>query len=293
MPNNNKKLARKYFVRRTLLLIAAIAALGGCVWLAVSLAGKSGDKQPPAESLSEASAAPETSSEQEPPSSSEPDPEPEPIDADSDWSLVLANVENPLPEGFAPPELTAITGEYSVDSRIAEAVSRMFAAAKGDGISLVICSAYRSKDYQQTLYDRKIQEFIDAGEDEQEAVATAGTIVAVPGTSEHQTGLALDIVTTSYQVLDEGFAETPAFRWLSEHAQEYGFVLRFPKNKQALTGIIYEPWHYRYVGIDNARRMNESDYCLEEYVYVLGQEKLRAASEASNPPESPADEVEN
>lgn len=99
-----------------------------------------------------------------------------------------------------------------------------------------------------------------------EAQKQAATEAAVPGTSEHQLGLAVDLVDASYQVLDEAQASTPAQQWLMAHCWEYGFILRYPAEKQDITGIIYEPWHYRYVGRDHAQAIRQSGQCLEEFL---------------------------
>lgn len=130
----------------------------------------------------------------------------------------------------------------------------------------MICSSYRTQAKQQELYENKLQRLIEEGYSYENAVTEAGTVVAVPGTSEHQTGLALDIVDASYQILDQGQEDTLVQQWLIEHSWEYGFVLRYPNAKSEITGIIYEPWHYRYVGREAAREMTELDLCLEEYV---------------------------
>ena len=129
----------------------------------------------------------------------------------------------------------------------------------------MLCSAYRSVEKQQQLFDRSQQAYMAQGMSEEEAYAKTATETAIPGTSEHQTGLAADIVTPTYQMLDAGFADTPAGQWLSEHAAEYGFVLRYPQDKQEVTGTIYESWHYRFVGKTHAKLMKESGLCLEEY----------------------------
>lgn len=282
MPRTRRKTPAKFVVRRILLALsitAAVVLLGFAGWnlaeqypgwnLILPGAGSSSSQsEPPADSA--VSSEPVSVSVPEPESSSEPEPpeESEPKPSADDWELLLANPSNPLPEGYVP-ELETVTDNYRVDARIADSVKRMFAQAKEDGISLVICSAYRSVEYQQTLFDNKSKELMDSGKPEDEAVAVAATIIAVPGTSEHHTGLAMDIVTPSYTELDDGFAETPAFAWLSENAANYGFVMRYPKDKQNITKIIYEPWHYRYVGVENAVRMKAADMCLEEYVNAL------------------------
>ena len=119
------------------------------------------------------------------------------------------------------------------------------------------------------MFNRKINQYKAKGYDDNEAYNIAKTIVAIPGTSEHNLGLAADIVTPSYQTLDEGFAQTEAFRWLSENAADYGFILRYPKGKGDITGIIYEPWHYRYVGQAAAKVITEQGICLEEYLHRI------------------------
>ena len=193
---------------------------------------------------------------------------PLPAGSRSDWNLILVNKSNLLPEGFTV-ETASVGGGYEMDARAAEAMNQMIRDGNSQGLNLMVCSAYRSVSYQAGLYERKVQEYINAGYSETEARRIAGTIVAPPGTSEHATGLAADIVSVNYQVLDEGFANTPEFAWLSAHAAEYGFVLRFPSDKQDLTDIIYEPWHYRYVGVEHAHAMNELNMCLEEYVALF------------------------
>ena len=142
----------------------------------------------------------------------------------------------------------------------------MLDACRAAGLEPTICSSYRTQEKQQELYENKIRRLLAEGLSYESAVAEAGTVVAVPGTSEHQTGLALDIVDTSYQHLDEAQENTQVQQWLMEHSWEYGFVLRYPDVKSEVTGIIYEPWHYRYVGVENAKAITESGKCLEEYL---------------------------
>ena len=156
-----------------------------------------------------------------------------------------------------------------------------------DGVELMLCSAYRSIEKQQQLFDRSQQAYMAQGMSEEEAYAKTATETAIPGTSEHQTGLAADIVTPTYQMLDAGFADTPAGQWLSEHAAEYGFVLRYPQDKQEVTGIIYESWHYRFVGKTHAKLMKESGLCLEEYLQQELPEGYTGASEPYDLPKQP------
>ena len=200
-----------------------------------------------------------------------------------EYYLLLANAENPLPQDWSI-QTEEVQNGYEMDKRAAPAMREMIQAAKEDGVELMLCSAYRSVEKQQQLFDRSQQAYMAQGMSEEEAYAKTATETAIPGTSEHQTGLAADIVTPTYQMLDAGFADTPAGQWLSEHAAEYGFVLRYPQDKQEVTGIIYESWHYRFVGKTHAKQMKESGLCLEEY---LQQELPEGYTGASDPYDLP------
>ena len=131
-----------------------------------------------------------------------------------------------------------------------------------------VCSSYRSHKRQKELFAEEVEKYLAKGYSRGEAKAKASNAVAIPGTSEHELGLALDIVDKGYQLLDKGQENTPTQKWLMEHSYEYGFVLRYPTNKIEMTGIIYEPWHYRYVGLKAAKEMYEQGICLEEYLKV-------------------------
>lgn len=199
----------------------------------------------------------------------EPNPAPLPEESGAvspdDWQLLLVNRWNPLPDGYTF-ERTKLKYGHSVDSRAYPDLQEMMDDCRAAGLDPVICSSYRTQAKQQELYENKIQQLTEEGYSYENAVTEAGTVVAVPGTSEHQTGLALDIVDASYQILDQGQEDTRVQQWLIEHSWEYGFVLRYPNAKSEITGIIYEPWHYRYVGREAAREMTELGLCLEEYV---------------------------
>lgn len=138
--------------------------------------------------------------------------------------------------------------------------------------SLVLVSGYRSYAYQKMLYDRKVNLLLTRGMDKEEAFSRASTIVAPPGCSEHQLGLAIDVTSSTLareeDPLIEGFEFTDQGKWLKENAKMYGFILRYPKDKIDLTGISYEPWHYRYVGVNHAKKMSKQNLCMEEYVEV-------------------------
>lgn len=203
-----------------------------------------------------------------------------------EYYLLLANAENPLPQDWSI-QTEEVQNGYEMDKRAAPAMREMIQAAKEDGVELMLCSAYRSVEKQQQLFDRSQQAYMAQGMSEEEAYAKTATETAIPGTSEHQTGLAADIVTPTYQMLDAGFADTPAGQWLSEHAAEYGFVLRYPQDKQEVTGIIYESWHYRFVGKTHAKLMKESGLCLEEYLQQELPEGYTGASEPYDLPKQP------
>jgi D-alanyl-D-alanine carboxypeptidase len=182
-----------------------------------------------------------------------------------DWQLILVNSSNPLEENYKT-KLKTVQNNHKVDERIAEFVLDMMDDAERDGVSLLICSSYRSVSRQQELFDDEVNKYVSAGSSMDEALAEAAYGVAVPGHSEHNTGLALDIVTPEYQILDSGFEKTDAFHWLNENAYKYGFILRYPKDKTDITKIKYEPWHYRFVGLENAERIKKEGICMEEYL---------------------------
>ncbi|MBQ8599106.1 MAG: M15 family metallopeptidase [Oscillospiraceae bacterium] len=184
------------------------------------------------------------------------------------WELLLANPDNPLPEDFTV-ETAAVQGDFMMDARVADVMKQMIADAKEDGVDLMVCSAYRSISRQQELFDAEVAVQMANGKSKEEAEAVTATMIAVPGTSEHHTGLAADIVTPTHQTLDPEFADTDAGKWLQEHAVEYGFILRYPEDKQDITQIIYESWHYRYVGVEHAKAITEQGLCLEEYLEQL------------------------
>lgn len=181
------------------------------------------------------------------------------------WNLLLVNPWNPLPEDFTVA-LTQLGEDQAVDSRIYPELMAMLDDARAQGLSPVVCSSYRTQELQEALYADKIQRLMNQGCTQAEAEAEAGRWVAVPGTSEHQAGLALDIVAQSYPQLDEAQENTPEQQWLMANAHRYGFILRYPEEKSYLTGIGYEPWHYRYVGREAAEEIYGRGICLEEYL---------------------------
>lgn len=182
----------------------------------------------------------------------------------SDWRLILVNKQHPIPEDYEFT-LGTIVGSMQCDERIINDLLAMMQAAKDDGVNLAIRSPYRTLDRQEELFNKKIKNYMAQGMSYMEAYKLASQAVTVPGASEHQIGLALDITSDTYTLLDEGFADTEAGRWLAEHSCEYGFVLRYPEGKEYITSIEYEPWHFRYVGKEAATIMKEEGICLEEF----------------------------
>ncbi len=181
-----------------------------------------------------------------------------------EWNIMLVNKQHPIPEDYEFP-LGTISGSMRCDERIIQPLLDMMKAAKADGVSLIICSPYRDRDRQTMLFNNKVNRYMDAGMSYMDAYNLASQAVTVPGSSEHQVGLAIDIITDNYSSLDEGFGETPAGKWLAANSYKYGFILRYPAGKEAITSIEFEPWHFRYVGVDAATIMAQNDICLEEF----------------------------
>lgn len=187
-----------------------------------------------------------------------------------DWNLLLVNKQHPVPENHTF-ELGTIAGSMKCDARILPELFAMLQAAKDDGVYLAVCSPYRDISRQEMLFNRKIRKHMGNGYSYLEAYKKASQIVTVPGASEHQIGLALDIISNDYTRLDEGFENTSAGKWLKEHSREYGFILRYPRGKEYITGIDYEPWHFRYVGKEAATIIMNQGITLEEFVESISE----------------------
>ncbi|MDR0946798.1 MAG: M15 family metallopeptidase [Ruminococcus sp.] len=189
---------------------------------------------------------------------------------DNEWAMFLVNNQNPLPPNYDDIITTDWIAEnykaYYMDSRAAPYVLDMIEAAKEDGIELYVVSAYRTIAYQEENLAGSVQDRVNSGMTYEEAYADALQSVALPGCSEHNAGLAADLMSVNNTNMnDSSFENTPEFAWLREHAAEYGFILRYPDGKQDITGIIYEPWHYRFVGVYYADKINESGLTMEEF----------------------------
>ena len=190
----------------------------------------------------------------------------------ADPLMVLVNHTNKMPDDY-----TFETAECGSDTAVnktlqtaaCEAFLQMQKAAAADGVTVRMQSGYRSVKYQTGLYERKTKFYTDQGYDEATAKEMAAAVVNPPGYSEHNCGLAADLNSPEHATLDEGFENTAAFRWLCEHAGDYGFILRYPKGAEDKTEITYEPWHWRYVGAENAAKINASGLCFEDYIAAL------------------------
>lgn len=189
-----------------------------------------------------------------------------------DPRMILVSRTHKMPEDYSieTKECGSATAiNKTLQTEAADAFLSMQAAAAKDGVDVRMQSGYRSVSYQKKLYDNKTQYYRDKGLSEAAAREKAAVIVNPPGCSEHNCGLAADLNSPEHTTLDTGFADTAAFRWLCENAEQYGFILRYPKEAESVTGITYEPWHWRYVGAENAALLNQSGLCLEDAVAVL------------------------
>ena len=177
------------------------------------------------------------------------------------WNLTLVNTGYRIIDSYKPDLVYVCGSSEQLDKKIAGHYEAMYNAAKEDGVTLTPCSGYRSYDLQKRNYNNKVSYFEGLGYTNEEAKEKAATIIMPPGSSEHNLGYAMDIVC-----VDEWFEDTDEFKWLMENAQDYGFILRYPEDKQDITKVTYEPWHWRYVGVEHAKKMKASGQVLEEYL---------------------------
>ena len=214
----------------------------------------------------------EVESESQPEVEPEVTPEPTPALPEFDitsWELVLVNDANRLTGNDAPPEVINVSdSQCPIDSRIEEPLMKMAEDCKAAGLSVYLSSGYRSYSEQAANFTRVCNNNgVADGKDAQ------GFYITMPaGGSEHQTGLAVDITDRYYEIKDSSIENTDTFKWLKEHCTEYGFILRFPSDKKDITGVMYEPFHFRYVGVEAAKYITENNLCLEEFV-ALYQEQ--------------------
>lgn len=181
-----------------------------------------------------------------------------------DWRILLINADNPVPDDYTF-ELSALDVAREFDSRAIDDLKMLIDECRRQtGASIWAQSTYRDRDTQKKLYENKVKEYINSGKSKEEAEKLASTSVSRPGTSEHEVGLAVD-----FNYANVEFQNAKAFEWLTENAHEYGFILRYPDGKQSITKIIYEPWHFRYVGKEHAEVIKSKGFCLEEYIEYL------------------------
>lgn len=182
---------------------------------------------------------------------------------DNGWNLILVNRNSYIPDDYKV-ELTELSNEEKVDSRIYPELQEMFNDARAQGYGLFVREGYRTQEEQQQLLDEKIEAYENEGKSKSEAKKLAEQWVAIPGTSEHQLGIAVDInADTTKSSSDD------VYSWLAENAHKYGFIKRYPSDKTDITGVINEPWHYRYVGKEAALEIYSQGMCLEEYIDTL------------------------
>ena len=272
---------RRRAVRRVGVLLCGLALVAGGVSFAVTRLQAAGQDAPEAVLPDEAPAAPLSQ-----PAQPEADSAPAAPDNAlgltaaeaaamlADPRMVLVNHQVPMPEDytFDTRECGSATAiNKTLQTEAADAFLAMQAAAAADGVTVWMQSGYRSVDYQTTLYDNKTRQFLDQGYDEATARELAANVVNPPRYSEHNCGLAADLNCPDYTALETGFEDTDAFAWLCEHAVDYGFILRYPKGEaaEAVTEITYEPWHWRYVGAENAAKINASGLIFEQYIAEL------------------------
>lgn len=185
----------------------------------------------------------------------------------TEWNLQLANYENILPEDFTV-EVEELADDKYFDARAIKYLKQMINDMMKDGIKDIwVQSAYRSVERQKELYDNSINKYLKQGKTQEEAERLTDEYINKPGSSDHNLGLAVD-----FNFVNNEFEETKAFKWLKEHGEDYGFILRYPSDKEDITKIAYESWHWRYVGKDHAKKMNELNMCLEEYIEYLQNE---------------------
>lgn len=186
----------------------------------------------------------------------------------NDELLALVNYKNKIPDDWKV-DLVSLNDQQSIDQRAYQELKNMLNDAKKQGLNIIVCSSYRTYDKQKELFVNKVKEYLKEGYGYNEAQEAASMWVAKPNTSEHQLGLAVDLVSKKNQRLDDSQERTAEQQWLIKNCWRYGFILRYPSNKSDLTKVGYEPWHYRFVGKEHAKKITEQGVCLEEYLNNL------------------------
>lgn len=188
--------------------------------------------------------------------------------------LMLVDKFNPIDMGFYDRvELTEVNGKF-MESQAGNRLRLLLKKAEADGIKLKIISDYRSFEYQQMLWEREVSHEMWGGLSYEKAVEKVGRTLALPGSSEHNTGLAVDLGREGDNDVSDDFYKTPESRWLCANAADFGFILRYPRLKEQMTGIDFEPWHYRYVGVEAARIIAAGGLCLEEFLHFYSEKYI-------------------
>ena len=267
---------RRIFIAVCLCILLALAVLIAFV-VKSALGGKKGGSSGASQGSSTVNES-VSDVQSEDPTPSYPATGPNGLDANFS-QLLLVNAQNPLPENYDyEGSLTEIPTKYingmlkQIDKNVWPYMQAMIDAQRAAETNpknwLYVRSPYRSYATQKMLFTQETDKWLKKGLSSEEAETKAATVVTRPGTSEHNTGFSAD-----FNIAEDSFESTPMFTWMQEHAADYGFVLRFPKDKQEITGITYESWHYRFVGINNAKEMNRLNMCLEEYVEYMNNKK--------------------
>lgn len=282
MENNNKKGISKRALRTKIILLVILAVIMIPLIILYKTVGDTTPRiklynrnqtESSSENQEEQTAEPQTEPQTEP-AAEEPQAVPEtkaaekkpatviPITDAEKWNLAIINTKYPLPDSYAPTLSNAINGSnIQLDSRVSEHYAEMYAAAKLSGCVLTPYSGYHTYALQENTFNRKVNYYVNKGMSAEEANQKASAQVLPAGCSEHNAGLAMDIVSAS-----SDFINTKEYKWLCENAYNYGFILRYPEDKTAITGMNFEPWHWRYVGTQAAKEMKEKNQCLEEYL---------------------------
>ncbi len=281
----NREQRHKAIIKRRIFIVCCLAVLAlftALIGFAVkTIFGKKSDGKTNTDTSGSSLSTEATSSAEQTSSESTPSyPAVGPNGLDANFSiLLLVNDKNPLPEDYDyEGNLTTIPTNYingmlnQIDKDVWNYMKAMIDAQRETQTDsknwLYVRSPYRSYATQKMLFTNQVNRNLNAGLSSEEAETKAATVVTRPGRSEHNTGFSAD-----FNIAEDSFESTPMFTWMQEHAAEYGFVLRFPKDKQDKTGIVYESWHYRFVGINTAKEMNRLNMCLEEYVEYLNGKK--------------------
>lgn len=184
------------------------------------------------------------------------------------WNLIVVSLSREIPEGYRPEVVEVVNSGHDLDKRVAPYYEEMYYAAKKDGAILTPFSGNRSYERQRINYNALTETYMARyGIGREEAQKRAATVILPPGTSEHNIGIAMDICNTY-----DTFADSKEYAWLTENAYKYGFILRYPEGKEDITGVVFEPWHWRYVGVEYAKKIRDSGLCLEEYLDSVGIE---------------------